>query len=140
MGLRKVFLSVISITLGLLCFSISSFAYNFKYYPIAEKSIITPGRGQWSVGDNDKLFDLAGKWQILNPQKGIPEKVIVPFAWNDWRGSLKLIKQFRLPDVGDKYNWKLVVDGAAISLNVSLNQYSIFLFYIHELIRISFLY
>lgn len=120
--MKRVKNSVHLILLGLFCVLNLSSAAEWLHYPISNQSLIIPDQGKWSIGSEDRLFDLAGKWQVQSDNNDIPKEIVVPFAWNGWEGSVQLVKYFTLPDIKDEYNWKLVVDGAAISLNVILNE------------------
>jgi len=88
---------------------------------LPDKSSILPDRGHWSVGADDKLIDLAGKWHLIVGDKAKSDSIDLPFVWDGWDGVIEISRNFQLPRDYFDYKWKLVIDGASQAINIALN-------------------
>jgi len=87
----------------------------------AGKSEIIENRGRWSIGPDDKLYDLAGDWEILSSSMDLHDSILLPFAWYGSTGYIELSKTFHLPSRGESNAWRLVIGGAPLQTRVIIN-------------------
>ena len=88
-------------------------------------SLVLENRGYLSLGEGDEFFDLAGRWQVIGSESGKLEYVQMPFAWQGDKDGFVLSRSFTLPSRFSDMQWRLVVDGFAQNISISLNKTSL---------------
>jgi len=78
-------------------------------------------RGRWSRGEGDTRVDLTGAWKAVRADEVSLGSINLPFCWDGWDGELTLTRRFELPDDAVNSSWRLVVDGFAEFIAITLN-------------------
>ena len=109
-----------------LCISLSSELHGeSRRFTRQDKPAIIEGRGKWSVTADDELVDLTGDWQVVKPSGFDSDTIKLPFCWEGEPEKFVLRKTLNLHrDLWDR-RWRLVVDGFAQNLAVTLNGFHI---------------
>ncbi|MDP8229360.1 MAG: glycoside hydrolase family 2 TIM barrel-domain containing protein, partial [Candidatus Electryoneaceae bacterium] len=87
--------------------------------PIETPSLLE-GRGKWSQGDGDTIITLTGAWKATHHKIPI-DSITIPSYWDSRTEQLLLTRRFKLPQEMQDRIWRLVIDGFAYTLAITLN-------------------
>lgn len=79
------------------------------------------GRGMWSVNSDDVQIDLSEQWRATLPDGTEFGRVDVPFSWDNLEGRISMRRTFYLPDSLSTKSHRLIIDGFAQFIAVTLN-------------------
>ncbi|MDP8240229.1 MAG: glycoside hydrolase family 2 TIM barrel-domain containing protein [Candidatus Hatepunaea meridiana] len=79
------------------------------------------GRGKWSQSENDYRIDLTDKWTAVRSDGEKLGEINIPFFWDDYEGKIDISRTFTLPDSFANYSSRLIVDGFAQYIAITLN-------------------